>query len=391
VNGTVTTDKVSASAITTDKLASNSVSSLKIASSIESDNFVTGEDGWSISRATGSAEFNDIAVRGDVINLNEKFEIGISGNWYRFLDTGTNKDITDILDQLGGAGTYAFILVGAGGGGADGVYDNDNNQRDIATGGGAGALANFVYEWNGSTSLTADIGAGGSPSSAGGTSRFKINGTTRASATGGGGGSQNAQNTSASGGSGGNASINTSFFPIHSRIVDGSRGGNISSAEASATGGGGIDAFNFARSTPQGGDTGGDFRVTAGGGVWGGGNASTSSLERVFGATIYKPASTSNFTQDVLGGGILSDFGVENVIGGYGERGSADGESFLKAGSGGPFCGGGASVNTFQGQDDDGAVGGDGGIGGGGGGSVADLPSAGGNGGTGALFISRIS
>jgi len=353
----------------------------------------TGEDGWSISRATGSAEFNDIAVRGDVINLNEKFEIGISGNWYRFLDVGTNKDITSILDQLGGAGTYAFILVGAGGGGADADYNPDNNNENIATGGGAGALANFVYEWNGSTPLTADIGAGGGVASGGGTSRFKINGTTRASATGGAGGSQNAQNTSASGGSGGNAFINTSFFPIHSRIVDGSRGGNISSAKASATGGGGIDAFGLARSTPQGGDTGGDFRVTPGGGVWGGGNASTSSFgDRVYGATIYKPASTSNFTQDVLGGGLLSDFGVQDLIGGYGSRENAPGSTgFAEAGTGGPFCGGGGLFNASTGSDDDGGLGGAGGIGGGGGGCVADSTRTGGSGGNGALFISRIS
>ena len=41
-----------------------SVSSLKIAASLQSDNFVAGSAGWKIERDTGSAEFQDVIVRG---------------------------------------------------------------------------------------------------------------------------------------------------------------------------------------------------------------------------------------------------------------------------------------------------------------------------------------
>ena len=41
-----------------------SVSSLKISASLQSDNFVTGSAGWKIERDTGTAEFQDVTVRG---------------------------------------------------------------------------------------------------------------------------------------------------------------------------------------------------------------------------------------------------------------------------------------------------------------------------------------
>ncbi len=52
------------SAVVERTIGPASVSSLKIAASLQSDNFSSGSAGWKIERATGSAEFQDVIVRG---------------------------------------------------------------------------------------------------------------------------------------------------------------------------------------------------------------------------------------------------------------------------------------------------------------------------------------
>ena len=380
--------------VTNAKIGNLAVDSAKIANTLQSTNYVANSSGWRINKS-GSAEFYDIAVRGDIVNLNRKFEIGISGNWYRFLDTGTNRSLSRILNQLGGAGTYSFILVGGGGSGAV-SYDQ---SPFVATGGGAGGLANFIYTWNGSTALTADIGAGGAGKSkngaqringsAGAASRFKISGVTRATANGGGAGLAPTTNT-ASGGAGGTVgySAASTYFPILSRSVNGSRGGNISTATFGTTGGGGINAFDFASTTPNGGDVTSANTGSSGGGVWGRGLASVS-LNRVYGATIYQPSSAANYSADTLGGGFLSSFGAEDLVGGFGVFNNS--LTIPSAGSGGVFSGGGSHGNSATTNDRDDATAGSGGIGGGGGAALSDAIGQSGAGGTGALFISRMS
>lgn len=417
LGGTITGDKIFANTITGGLLATSgiitssaqignavvknanienlAIDSAKIANTLQSTNYVVNAAGWQINKA-GSAEFYDITVRGDIVNLNEKFQIGISGNWYRFLDNGTNKSLNNILNQLGGAGTYAFILVG--GGGSGGI--NASLSTYVATGGGAGGLANFVYTWNGSTALTADIGAGGASKSsvsggnsqngnAGVASRFKIAGTTRVTANGGGGGVYSFTNT-ATGGAGGTVvySAASTYFPILSRPVNGSRGGNITTATFGTTGGGGIDAFGFALSVPNGGDVTSANLASSGGGAWGGGVTSVS-LNEAYGATIYQPAGAVDYSADTLGGGFLSSFGAEDFVGGFGVFNNS--LSNPSAGNGGLFSGGGSHGNSATSSDRDDAVGGSGGIGGGGGAALADATKESGAGGTGALFISRIS
>ncbi len=63
--------------ITTNKIAAGAVGSVQIADDLESDNYVSGTSGWNISRNTGSAEFNDVTVRGTlsatVIDATEDF------------------------------------------------------------------------------------------------------------------------------------------------------------------------------------------------------------------------------------------------------------------------------------------------------------------------------
>ena len=45
-------------------IADGGVSSLKISATLQSDNFSSGSAGWQINRVTGSAEFQDVTVRG---------------------------------------------------------------------------------------------------------------------------------------------------------------------------------------------------------------------------------------------------------------------------------------------------------------------------------------
>ena len=52
------------SAVVERTIGPASVSSLKIAASLQSDNFSSGSAGWKIERDTGSAEFQDVVVRG---------------------------------------------------------------------------------------------------------------------------------------------------------------------------------------------------------------------------------------------------------------------------------------------------------------------------------------
>ena len=65
-DGTITSRDLCNESVTQRILQDGSVSALKISTTLESDNFVTGVSGWQINRATGSAEFNDVTVRGDL-------------------------------------------------------------------------------------------------------------------------------------------------------------------------------------------------------------------------------------------------------------------------------------------------------------------------------------
>lgn len=392
VDGGITADHVSTNQIISSSanLADAVITTAKIANTIQSTNYSANNAGWRINKA-GDAEFNDITVRGDLVNFNEKFLTGLAGEWYLFQDVGTNLNFRPILNKLGGAGTYAFILVGGGGGGS---VASLGNSRGAAAGGGAGGLCGFVYTWNGSTVLAADIGAGGAASSSGTQSRFLIAGTARATA-GGGGAGVSVSLSVGNGGAGGIASLNaaSTYFPIYSSAVNGGRGGNVTVRYATS-GGGGIDAFGHAPDIPIGGDiaalpAGAAGVASSGGGVWGAGIA-TVNLNPMYGATMYKTGSTTNFTEDTIGGGFLSNYGAEDLIGGFGLHASSL-TLPLQAGNGGLFCGGGGRCNTATTNDRDEAQGGNGGIGGGGGGALSDKGTIAGVGGSGALFISRIS
>ena len=79
-------------------LGDESVTSVKIAAHLQSDNFSTGSAGWKINRDTGSAEFNDILVRGDIE----------SSNW-----NGTSPANLASVDGGATAGFYLDSSVGS--------------------------------------------------------------------------------------------------------------------------------------------------------------------------------------------------------------------------------------------------------------------------------------
>ena len=66
VDGKIQQHQICNSAVVERTISSGSVSSLKIAASLESDNYVGGSAGWKIERDTGSAEFQDVTVRGSL-------------------------------------------------------------------------------------------------------------------------------------------------------------------------------------------------------------------------------------------------------------------------------------------------------------------------------------
>ncbi len=66
-DGAITSRDICNQAVVERILADGSVASIKISANIQSDNFVAGSAGWKIERNTGSAEFNDVTVRGALI------------------------------------------------------------------------------------------------------------------------------------------------------------------------------------------------------------------------------------------------------------------------------------------------------------------------------------
>ncbi len=63
-DGSIDSSMMCSQAVVERVLGDSSVTSIKIFATLESDNFVAGTSGWQINRVTGSAEFQDVIVRG---------------------------------------------------------------------------------------------------------------------------------------------------------------------------------------------------------------------------------------------------------------------------------------------------------------------------------------
>ena len=86
-NGTITSAKIADAAITNAKIANASITNAKISGDLWSANFVSGMFGW-IVRQDGSAEFNNVLIRGTVEA--DEF-IGDVANGQVFPDTGISS------------------------------------------------------------------------------------------------------------------------------------------------------------------------------------------------------------------------------------------------------------------------------------------------------------
>ena len=381
-----------------------------------------------------------LKLQGEVINVGPEYTSGrlltkyvfdrasvgnISGN-----NTGA-QSITGILDQLGGAGVYGFAICGGGGGGA-----NTRPSNHKAFGGGAGGMALFVYDWNGSEAITVNLGTGGTANNdnnnnfsangnAGNGSTFAIAGNTRVTANGGAAGNRATNGTATAVNSGqtrANATFNAANtdFPAFSHICTSGISGGTGAAHQAGMGGGGIQitpwnptgVFTLANSADSGttpvtnsnnygyGSSGGcpwgpgvatggsnntrvsnsPFRLDAGSAGLSGTTTNSPPGDRVVHPVGYDGYYDADETR------ISLMFGATSFRGGDGGGG---GNTAGTASSGGLFCGGGGSGRRSSNL----AIGGDGGLGGGGGGasSYRGNGNIGGDGGDGAVVIWRIS
>lgn len=76
----ITANEIAADTITAAQIRAGSITVDKIASNIASDNYVPGQTGWAINRATGAAEFGNLNARGSIRTGNntpgvQRFEI----------------------------------------------------------------------------------------------------------------------------------------------------------------------------------------------------------------------------------------------------------------------------------------------------------------------------
>jgi hypothetical protein len=89
-NGTITSAKIADAAITNAKIANAAITNAKISGDLWSANFVSGMFGW-IVRQDGSAEFNNVLIRGTVEA--DEF-IGDVANGQVFPDTGISSTVS---------------------------------------------------------------------------------------------------------------------------------------------------------------------------------------------------------------------------------------------------------------------------------------------------------
>ena len=378
VTGTVTAGAINADAITGKNVTVGNLTATTVPTGTQEGARIQADGTMFVGNKEEYLRWDGslLTINGEIRNIDDRVFRGRQGYWERVTSTGS---VTSIMDRLGGAGLFVFIMCGGGGSAARG-----QGITYGVSGGGAGGFARVAYEWNGSTTVSFAAGAGGARTGAGGgnqegfngsSSILTVNGSTAITCTGGGKG--NRQSGGASGGTGGTGTINNASLFTNTRTVTGGAGGDASNN--SATGGGGINVFQK-DSTNHGGDGG---AATAGGGPFG------SPADNSLSPELYN----GYLDED----GFLSFAPTQNIfvfkrdssffIAGGGSTSSAN---TARGGDGGEFSGGGAAYTTAFSDED--AFGGDAGYGGGGGAGLADSGenSAGGAGGAGVLYIGRL-
>ncbi len=146
-DGQLTSRDICNQAVIERVLADASVSSLKIAANIQSDNFVAGTSGWKIERNTGSAEFQDVIIRG-TLNADD-ITVGT-------LDADRIAADTITVDKLATGETGAItITIGAGGV----IQSTDASPDVVINGDGSATFKNLTV--TGNSSVDGDLVASG--------------------------------------------------------------------------------------------------------------------------------------------------------------------------------------------------------------------------------------
>ena len=412
------------------------------------------EDGTSLNLTDGnltvgnstnyiSWDGTELKVQGGIVSITKPHLAGLAGDWFCISDNVA--DLSTVLPfSLNGAGLYRMIMVG-GGGGASAAYTNLSGRTGVS-GGGAGALAEWTFLWNGTSALRADIGPGGAGNihttdgGGGAASSFAVNGVATITTNAGGGGGRG-NSTLTSGGSGGDISFasnpDPNMYDLKTRY--GGRGGDATvtggSTSHGSAGGGGVNFLGVGNSTDQTITRGGDFvaassndsAATAGGGPQGkGGDNSSMGGDRFSTAAVYTTQGglspslpAAGITYEPVVGNVIStpylgsaplgrtyagttdDEGVgppdaTGILGGggvlrttVGTTAQASKQSHAPSGFLFGGGGGGSAVAQFGNEDLAEITGGNGGIGAGGGGGFG-LTSLGGKGGGGALFVLKL-
>lgn len=278
VTGTVTADAINADAITGKNVTVGNLTATTVPTGseegarIQSDGTMFVGDREEYLRWDGSL----LTINGEIRNLNPLIFKGRYGNWERVTSTGS---VTSIMDRLGGAGLFVFIMCGGGGSGA-----RSSSSNESQTGGGAGGFARVAYEWDGSEAVSFAAGSGGAAHSGGGSqngnngssSVLTVNGTTAITCTGGGRGLK--YPNGGAGGTGGTGTINDDSFFTNKRTATGGSGGSTVVDGRVATGGGGINVFQK-NSSNDGGDATSSSTATGGGGPFGSPSSNSSSAK----------------------------------------------------------------------------------------------------------------
>lgn len=408
VSGTVTAAAINADAITGKNVTVGNLTATTVPTGsqkgarIQADGTMFVGDKNEYLRWNGSV----LSINGEIQNLGDFNKTPYSGGWSAFT---SSINLGDRMDLLGGAGLYAIFMAGAGGSGS--ASGRTNSIATYACGGSSGAGAFFVFDYDGSDGVQFVSGSGGAGVTGGGSSSgnngvdgndggnslFQVGGSTKVTCSGGTGGDAS-NSTAASGPS-------APSTPSDTRITEfvGYAGGAGGSAVATgASGGGGLGLFYT--STTRGGNSGAN-NGTAGGGPFGRGGDSSTSVratgpaypEDSNGFTINtSPIEIISSPSGYFSGGsgaldVIDATGGTDSTGFLGGRGSLSSNSTATAGNGGFLAGGGGAVTT----DDDVATGGDGGPAGGGGGAnksdntAGDFPVSG-DGGSGVIFIKKL-
>lgn len=389
VTGTVTANAINADAITGKNVTAGNLTATTVPTGTQEGARIQSDGTMFIGNKEEYLRWDgtQLIIRGEIENLGAFNKSPYSSGWSSFSSTQT---LTNKFH--GGAGTYSLFMVGGGGGGSASGYD----YTGYAKGGGSGAAAYFSFEWDGSTSIEFVSGSGGaggvtSGSTAGsgnngGSSLFKLGGSTLVTCIGGSGASYG-NGTATAGGATPSTPSNASISDFDG--ISGGAGGSSSSTGAS-TGGGGVAAFFEASSNCHGGNLNTSYGGTAGGGPFGRGYDVSSN-------GVYSGPSTPEISTGTYSGygpivGSTSGYfgaGSNGFLAGAGVFGAT--AIGLTGGSGGLLSGGGGATGTY----DSVTTGGSGkGGGGGGGGCKRNFDSGdrplGGNGGSGILFFKKL-